>query len=414
MKCPPPSEFTVIGDVYHFRWPLVEVELDRFVERKDDLTAELTVYSHDPTAPGLLYDARFNLMAGTTRKLIADMLERRMDFDWPGVLEAVCKLAKERWREGEPAVNLWDIAPQEARWLLKPYIEVNSPTVLFAVGGSGKSVLALAMAYTVAAGLRYFVGKTEGVAKPVLYLDWETSGAVHTERLRAIAAGRDAPDHPPIFYKRMTTSLVEAAGAIRKEIIKRKIELVIVDSLGYAGGAAPEEAATAIALFSAIRTFGTATLCIHHRRKGTGQKGGDPDSLFGSAYYYNSARHVWQLEGAKDENTDEIGMGLIHVKSNNGRLQPRHGYTAKFTNDANDVTASISFRYRENLADLGMGDLKDQILVELRGGALGAGELAENLDARETTVRSRLTELKRSGRIIHVAGNKWGLPAVNG
>ena len=128
--------------------------------------------------------------------------------------------------------------------------------------------------------------------------------------------------------------------------------------------------------------------------------------------------HVWQLEGAKDENTDEIGMGLIHVKSNNGRLQPRHGYTVKFTNDASDMIAGISFRYRENLADVpGMeaqAPLRDRILVELRGGAFNAGELAEILDARETTVRSRLTELRRSSRIIQVAGNKWGLPAVNG
>ena len=413
-------DFTVCGDVYTFRWPGIELSLDRFVERRDELTAELTVYSHEPATKGLLYQARFNLMAGTTRKQVSEMLTGRMEYDWYGVLQSVSTLALARWREGEPSVNLWDVQPQETRWLLHPYVEHGSPTVLFALGGSGKSVVALAMAYTVAAGLKYFVGKTDGIARPVLYLDWETDPTLHTERMRAIAAKRPAESQPPIFYKRMTTSLPEAAAAIRKEIAKTGAKMVVIDSLGYAGGGEPKEAGIAIALFGAIRTFGVAALCIHHRRKEGAGKGSDPESLFGSAYYFNSARHVWQLRGTKDEDNDEIGVGLIHVKSNNGRLQKRHGFKVKFTNDANDITTAIGFRYEDSLARIKGQErdapLRERILEELQAGqgARTVAEIAEALEANAGTVQKEMTGLSKRGQVVSVEGHRWGtVRAVN-
>lgn len=409
-------EFAVVGDVYTFKWPGIEISLDRFRERNDDLTAELTVYSHDPATKGLLYQARFNLMAGTTRKQVADMLASRMEFDWYGVLQAVSTLSLNRWREGEPAINLWDVQAQETRWLLYPYIERGSPTVLFALGGSGKSVMALAMAYTVAAGLQRFVGKTDGTPRPVLYLDWETDAALHTERLRAIAATNPIDTQPPILYKRMTTSLPEAAAAIRKDIAKTGAELAVIDSLGYAGGGEPKDAQIAIALFTAIRTFGIATLCIHHRRKGDGIKGGDPESLFGSAYYFNSARHVWQLRGEKDEEDDSLAIAMIHAKSNNGRLQKRHAFVIKFTNDDSDITTGIGFRYVESMATIpALADhatLQERILEELDNGAKTADELSDILEAKRNSVQVRLSVMKRKGQLVKVDANKWGLPAI--
>jgi len=420
MTTPKPT-FTVVGDVYSFTWPGIEISLDRFTEGRDHaLTAEMTVYSRVEPHVGLLHRARFNLDAATTRKTVAEMLGKReaiAGIDWPVMLEQVCFLATERWRTGEPAVDLWGVQPQTARWLLHPYIEHGSPTVLFAKGGSGKSVVALAMAYTVAAGLRFFVGKTDGIARPVLYLDWETSAEVHNERARAIASKHNNAQ-PRILYKRMSSSLQDSAGAIRKEIAQHGVKLVVVDSLGYAGGAAPEEAATAIALFGAIRTFGVATLCVHHRRKGGGMSGGDPDSLFGSAYYFNSARHVWQLQGEKDEDKEELNVGFYHVKSNNGRLQKRHGFEVKFTNDTDGLTEGIAFRYKDNIAEMqgfeNSGNLKERILAEFAadGTAKTAAELTEILNADRNQVQSRLGELKTAGKVIHVPGSKWALPVV--
>jgi len=411
-------DFTVCGDVYTFRWPGIELSLDRFVERRDELTAELTVYSHEPATKGLLYQARFNLMAGTTRKQVADMLAGRMEYDWYGVLQSISTLALNRWREGEPAVNLWDVQPQETRWLLHPYVEYGSPTVLFALGGSGKSVTALAMAYTVAAGLRYFVGKTDGTPRPVLYLDWETDPALHAERMRAIASKKPLEVQPQIFYKRMTTSLPEAAAAIRKDIVKTGAKLVVIDSIGYAGGGEPKEAGIAIALFGAIRTFGVATLCVHHRNKDTKDTGGDPKSLFGSAYYFNSARHVWQMRGTKDEEEDELGIGMIHIKSNNGRLQKRHGYNVRFTNNSNDITTAIAFEYEDNLANIDGQEkdapLPDRIIAELSrdGVAKTVKEISEALEANQASVQTKVTGLRKRGQIVSVPGNRWGIPAA--
>lgn len=421
MTTPKPA-FNVVGDVYSFSWPGIEISLDRFSEGRDNaLSAEMTVYSRMEPHVGLLHRARFNLDAATTRKTVAEMLGKReaiSGIDWPVMLEQVCFLATERWRTGEPAIDLWSVAPQQARWLLHPYIEVGSPTVLFAKGGSGKSVVALAMAYTVAAGLKFFVGKTDGIARPVLYLDWETSAEVHNERARAIAS-KHGGAQPRILYKRMSASLQDSAGAIRKEIAKHGVKLVVVDSLGYAGGGEPKDAGIAIALFGAIRTFGVATLCVHHRRKDTSARGSDPDSLFGSAYYFNSARHVWELRGAKDEDNDELGIGLIHAKSNNGRLQKRHGFKVKFTNDDLDITTGISFRYEETLARIpGLekdASLKDRIVEELtENGAKTAAQIAEALEANPATVQKDMSRLSKLGKVVSVEGHRWGIrTAVN-
>lgn len=409
-------EFTVAADAYRFAWPGVEITLDGFVERRGDLTAEMTVRSTDPATKGLVYQARFNLGAGNARKQVAEMLDKRLEYDWGGALEQLCYMALARWREGDPVIDLRSADPSARRWLLRPYLEAGAPTVMFAYGGAGKSILALAMAYTVAAGSPRFVGSTDGKPRPVLYLDWETDAAEHSRRLRAMAAARRDNAPPSVFYKRMTGSLPEAAPTIRKEIGRLRAALVVVDSLGYAGGAAPEEAQTAIALFGALRTFGTSALCIHHRRKTMGSKGSDPESLFGSAYYFNSARHVWQLQGAKDEGAESIAIAMIHAKSNNGRLQPRHGYTLRFANDADDMVTGITFRYQENLAAVpALADhatLKDRIAEELGGGAMTVDELCQALDAKKGTVQARISELRKEGKVVSVLGSKWGLPVV--
>jgi hypothetical protein len=401
----------IAGSVFNFIWPDlgVEIELRRFAESKDTVSAEATVYSNLPPADGLLHMARLNLTSTQARRTMAKALEERLSLDWAAILEQLCFLALQYYRKGEPVLDLRQVQAQETRWILWPYLEEGQPTILFAFGGSGKSLLALAMAYTLATG-QELVGRPER-AGSVLYLDWETDAVVHRSRLDGLMAACARPLGPhTIFYKRMVAPLASVAEEIASEILRQKVIAVVVDSLGFAGGGAPEEAETAIAAFAAMRAWKVPVLAVHHRRKGQGQNGGDSQGLFGSAYYFNSARHVWQVEAARSEGEDRLSLGLIHVKANNGRLEKRHGYEVRFEADG-----SIRFLYRSDLTELpGLfehASLPQRIMAELERGAKSLDELVESLDTDRSTLRARLSELARQGKILRLPENRFGLAA---
>lgn len=407
-------QITKIGDAYRFTWPGVYIELDRFYEHRDELTAEVTVYSEFPPTPGLLHNARLNLASTSAKEKLAGALAKRLDqVDWAGVLESVCMQAKEMYRRGEPAIDLLQVQPRPDRWLHWPYVEHGGPTVLVADGGAGKSVVALWVALHI--GLGGNAGPHNGRNESVksLYLDWETSADVHHTRLVALGNGLGIATEamPSIYYRQMSVSLPAAAAAIRREIDELGIGFIVVDSLGAAGDGPPEESGTALESFRAIRSFGVPTLIVHHRRKQSGMQGSDRDRVFGSVYILNLARLVWTMETVSDEASDEIRVAMVNIKSNNGRLVKRHGLTITFENDAETLR-----QIRINRSDLtempefaDRVSLRDRIMSELSRGPMTARQLADGLEVDAKQVQVRLSELKRKAQVVSLAGDRWGL-----
>lgn len=406
------AEVTRIGTAIRVSWPTAWIEFDRIIERGDDLSAEVTFYSLVPPRQGLLHRARFNLLSSVTRSGIAKTLNARENgLPWAEMLETSVWLTVEAYREGDPTVDLREVDPwPQNRWLLRPYIEHGGPTILFAEGGSGKSVLALWMALRVALD-----------AKPVLYLDYETGPEVHAERMRALCAGMriDTDAMPPIHYKRMSASLTQSLYTVRRDIDQLGIGMVVIDSLGAAGDGPPEESSTAVGLFGAIRTIPVPCLCIHHKRKSAaGQKNENQrDRMFGSVYYVNFARLAWEVDAPPTEDNDVHTVALINVKSNNGRLQRRHALEVEFTNEGDDgmerlvrvAVRPVDIRDVPELA--GRTTLSDRITGELKRGAMTAKELAEALDTTPGTVSVALGRMKQSNNVVKVGDSRWGLLA---
>ncbi len=397
---------TTIGTAIRVSWPTAWMEFDRLSEHGEDLSAEVTFYSLTPPRQGLLHRARFNLLSTGTRSGICKTLGSREEgLPWSEMLEAAVWLVVEHYREGDPAVDLRTVNPwPQDRWLLRPYLEHGGPTILFAEGGSGKSVVALWM------GLRVALE-----AKPVLYLDYETGPEVHAERMRALCAGMkiDGQAMPPIHYKRMASSLTQSLYVVRRDVDRLGIGLVVVDSLGAAGDGPPEESATAVALFQAIRTIPVPCLCIHHKRKSaTGQKSeSQRDRMFGSVYYLNFARLAWELDAAADEDSSVIRLAMINVKANNGRLQGRHGLELAFTNVEERLT-----RIDVNRVDLASlpehanrVSMKDRITSELKRGPLTVKELAEALDAPTANIGPAVSRMRADGAVVRLPDERWGL-----
>ncbi|HXI15090.1 MAG TPA: AAA family ATPase [Chloroflexota bacterium] len=416
-------EFEQRGDTYRYLWrdAAIQVEFDRFTDKTDGIYTEILVAAvNEGGKPSLLHASRMNLLSPTARGNVARALaERGVKMNWGAALEQACFLAVQRYREGEPTVDLREVDPYERpRWLVKPYVEHGGPTVIFAQGGTGKSMFAAAIGITAASG-KHLTGYLHGPPVPVLYLDWETDRWTHAERLNALCSGARIKEQPPIYYRRMVAPLPESVAVVRREVDRLKIGLVIYDSLGLACGGELESADTIIRTFGAIRSIQAPALIVSHVTKSTARGEGNNHRLspFGSIYTENQARNTWSLHRSGDEGADESALALVHEKTNNGRFHKRHAYRMEFVSSGDgedDALISVEIRHADlsEIADFESKlSLKDRIIAALRGGAMTPQAIGAQLGVESNQVRARITALRREGAITTLADQRIGLVA---
>lgn len=413
-------EFKVLGDLYVFRWPesKVAAEVERIVERDGGLLVDLTMSDvTNPDRPGVLYSARLNLMAPNSKRSLALQLSERMDADFAGILEQITLLTRQHYQQGEPVVDLRNVFPRPSatRWLLEPFVEEGSgATIVFADGGTGKSVLALAMGLSVSTG-QPILGQPKGEPRPVYYLDWEADEFIHAMRMRAILKGAGITATPPMFYHRQVASLPEAISQIRRNIAEKNVGLVIIDSMGAAAGQEPEAAQTAIEFFRAARSMRVPFIGIHHKPKSSLA---DQKKPFGSAYFHNLARITWSLEKVQDAGADESIVDFTNCKNNNGRLLKPKAYKLTFVNSDQDDLEEIRVKVvdRASVSELREKmPLKERLLQELlSNGKMQLDELAELVGKKPADVKPRLYDLKRAGKVDRFADGAWYVVAGGG
>ncbi len=393
----------------------IEAKFSKFREERGTVYAELIIAKTEPPDPGLLHHSRMNLLSGQTKNgVVRSLVERVPDVPWADLLEGMCFRALEWYRTGEPMERLTDVPPDEQpRWLLYPYLEHGGHTVLFADGASGKSVLALAMAYSIATG-DCMVGQLHAKPVPVAYLDWETNKQTHADRLRALAGPRFGPDKLDIWYRRVYSSLEETAPAISEQLDKRGIGAVVVDSAGLASRGSLNDPDSANGLFRAINSFRRPCLILHHISK---SELSDKGKAYGTVYFHNNPRNTWSLLSAKNEgDPSRLGVCLTHQKSNNGVYAAKHAYTLTFRN-AHEGTPRERLigiqiertgleAYERFTATL---SVRERILMELKEGKMSAQELAERIETTAGNASKELSRLRRDGRVINFPDRTWAL-----
>jgi hypothetical protein len=378
-----PARTTFLPDTYRFSWPDegVEVLVDRLTESKSDLLAEVTVRTAAPF-PGLLRQAKFNLSSTRVRnEWIRTLSERGLEVDWYAIIEQVCTLSLRRWREGSPIIDLAQVEPREDdAYLLRPYIVEGAASGLFADGGVGKSLFALAAALTLATG-QPILGVVPSRICSVLYLDWEWDQDAHAERLLALCegAGIEVP-RDRIWYRREIASINETAPSIRRQIVEKGIGLVIIDSLGFARGGEPESADLTIRTFASFRSFGVPTLFIDHIAKHST----DRQHSFGSVYTRNSARLMWRIDAEEQDQRGTRRLGLVNTKWNRSHQKPRglllttetdtfdHLVLARFddcdpplvTVRAGGIKEALIALLRQNEEGLNLADIQSALEIE--------------------------------------------------
>ena len=396
-------DLVVSEDVYRFAWDSVhiEAEVERISEKHDELTAEVTIRSARDMRPGLLHSARLNLMSTQARKtLVGTLNDREPDIDWPALVEQMCFLTRERYRTGEPSIDLRKHTPSAAGlWLLEPFVLTDGACVVFADGGTGKSYFAQAVSVSIASGVSV-IGKLHGGARPVLYLDWETSADTARYRVEAIARGAGISPFPAVHYRRQYASLAESATEIRREIRRLGAGFVVVDSQGAARAGEPESAEVTIRMFNAARSLGVPWMGIDHVTKASGN---DATRPFGSTFAHNLARLTWSLDKSQETGSASGVVGLKNQKFNDGRALPSIAYNVQYVDMSDGRPWTVTYERtdpgRTALASRMVG-VKARIAAELgQAGKLDPAELPELLGVSPHVCRSRISELRHEGRI---------------
>lgn len=375
--------------IYTLRWddPPVVASVDRLSEDGHHaVSAEVTVRTELPGVAPHLHQARLTLTSTVARRTWAKLLEERAPqlADWYAVVEQLCLAVLEREREGEPAIDLAQYQPPEAsRWRLEPVLLENHVNLLFGEGGVGKTLLAQYMGVLVATGYAHN-GLTPEPGR-VGYLDWESEADDCYERLELLAAGLDVPV-PQVIYRRCSLPLADDLPQIQRLVLERGLDLVIVDSGGLACGGDMWLPAPTNALFRALRQLHIATLVITHTQKHASRK-----TPYGSAYWWNIPRSIYEVRQARNPGADSFEAGLYHVKANRGKLQSPMGFRFRFGANA----CSVSPVRVADIPDLEEHlPMRDRLRLALQHGPATAADLAELLDSDENAVRTTLNRHK--------------------
>lgn len=199
-------------------------------------------------------------------------------------------------------------ATEEVEWLWKGWLVRGLPTLLAAAPGTGKSYLALDLAWRIIAGEPYPDGQPATAPGTVLYVDAENTPVIYKERvsvwppalLQRLYFMQPLPDHWIINLDAAPDRdrLCDMAWMIRPT-------LIVIDSYGACtlkGENYKEDVQMLLAFFTQLaKDADCAVLVIHHLRKAPNMH--EPraahmtiDAIRGSSHIAATARQVWGLE----------------------------------------------------------------------------------------------------------------------
>ncbi|MBM4134444.1 MAG: hypothetical protein FJ245_11810 [Nitrospira sp.] len=383
-----PPELKSIGSALELSWPdkQVIVTVDGFKDSSRAPEAEVSV---KVTAPGykgaLLAPTNLNLMSLQARSGWAKTLKGRYgEANWEEILEHVCHRALSHYREGEPFLVL----REEADWrpipfYLSPFLFDGYVTILHGPGGGGKSYLGL-LAAMLCDGYQQYAGICPAREGKALYLDWESEDRDLNARAAKYRKGMGLTGQP--VYRRCLRPLADDLRRIQRYVAQERITCVIIDSLAPACGADLFAADTAIRFMTALRTLKVSTLVLAHQPKH--QEEGKEATVYGSVFFHNLARSVWELKKVQEVGADTREIGLFHRKCNLARLHKPLGFRI-LEPDGGDTIAFESMPLEESEAlSVGLSDTERVKRTLVQDGPGTAKTLAErvNLDASRVRV----------------------------
>lgn len=304
-----------------------------------------------------------------------------------------------------PVVKVWEREEPEPRpEVVEGLIPEKSTTIVYADGGTGKSLWVLHLLTCALTGKR-FAGRHVQKVSSVLYIDAELDETEFTRRAYAVARGLGLEGPPMgLHYWNLSGPLSDPRvhEEARNLIAACNAELFALDSLTIASyGTDAKEQADMTAILKQIEQWGSTGLLIDHPpapRPGVNTSAYRP---FGTTFKYNLARSVLQII-----RVDGGGLALRQTKHNFGPLSEPISMAMVFDGDAIrfevvDVTDERMTGLENHLP---AGERVFQALAQHGTTGATAQELAADLEIASKTVSNHLTTLKNQGR----ASNKDG------
>lgn len=404
----PPAEPLIerVGTLLKFTWPqwLLTVTLDRFGERGKHVEAECHATTTAPGYRSLLTVTRLTLTATTSKDQFAKRLTKLYpEANWDLVVEAIADWGIKTYREGEPILTLPPIGAAEIpvrTYRIQPLVADDEPTILFGEGGLGKSTVALLCALLVQAGVAH--AGLAGVQGTALYLDYESTQRTMVRRAQRLREGCPLLHQTPLHYRRCVHPLATEAAYYREQVSRRQIIFLVIDSLALACGKELKEAEGAIQLFAALRELNVPCLIIAHTAKGDDGQG-KKTSVYGSVFFENLSRSVWEIKKAGEGATTRIG--LYQRKVNEDELGQRLGLRLTFSGKGvwPPTTTIEAFDVTEDQDLISGLSLKTHLWCLLSATPQSLDQLVETVGKARNIVRARLSELHSEGKATPIS-----------
>lgn len=374
-----------------------------FLGRKE-VQAYVAVDIHigEETTP---YECRINIASNSAREGYARSMGRisknKQEFDsyLSLAISAVMKAVQSKPR----MIRLCD-APQKEnqQWLLEPFVLDGSPNILFGEGGGGKTFVALRWLLSIATGIP-FLGVKPARTVPCMFLDYEDTAAEANDRIQKLCGSTKlTPDAqtPDLDLLQNNIHYFNAEGVpihdlipqLKEQIAKCKIQFILIDSAVMACGGEPEKAEAAGRFFNSLAKLGVTTLTIAHETKSENH-----DHVFGSIFWRNCARNMWNAQSEKDPvDNRKSSFGLFHRKCNH---------------DAPRQPVPLRIFHGEGFVDIERGQadewggkalsIPERITAVLRSGPKQFGQIVDALQQGEAVkkdvITNALTRMKNRG-----------------
>lgn len=313
------------GDDLIFTWEQagISVEVRDMTIGRDGPRAEVWARQ---TIGGHLHCGMLNLLSTSSKAgFVKAVLGRDSGSNWADAIEQVGVMATEAYRKGDPLEALEPRRrPEAGRYAIRPLAPLGQPTLCYGDGKTLKSYLLLASFLAMSRG-EALAGLDTSCLKPAL-LDWEWDRAEHEDRL--LRLGGAAGD---VYYRHCKVPLHEQVRPLRRELDRQGIEIIGVDSLGFAAGGDPSDPEVALRFFGALRALERTAIITHHTPKETKEP-------FGSAYIRNAARAGWLFQRSAVMGEDQAVVGIRHKWSNMGRLEMPIALAFRFDEAAHATT----------------------------------------------------------------------------
>jgi hypothetical protein len=340
------------------------------------------------------YSVRLNLESASATDQVRrslDKIYQSKELNWSTMLSEAGDSAKEAWRNVDLSVDLADVDVLEERpYLVGRFMPEGLVSILFGMGGSGKSMLALDIALHCLQGIPW-QGRTTKQVTGVLIIDYEDIESEWRMRVAQIAVAREwGPLERGLrFVPGRSIPVADQMVQLKRLIAEHDIELVIVDSAVSASGGELLDTTAAARLINSLTDLGVTSLLIAHNTKAE-----DSQYPYGNIFWHNLARATHYILQEQEEGSLSATVAIYNRKSNRGK-QKAIGLNIQFPEyDSGPITIESSDQVIRDMAKRVDGGHKWTVadLIQKTPAPLSVEEIAKATKIDSRAVRKILND----------------------